>query len=403
MEKITPEHLASIEFSLKWDKNGIKNEDRYYAQRVNFWRDILPPAVAEKIMGASDGDCITHTFRPGEIIPPASGRAVHPVAHNRIDGRLRDGSALRPRYGRFYPRGILQGVSGVFRGNIEPFRCSAVATQGIEADFNHPLADIDLTLEARISDVREKFEEHGGTLIDWAEQVTTGPGMQARCNGEPTDFFSDGAFDRGDPADDRRFYQKPRFVQHVDAHAIDTIRALYGRLLPEGGRVLDLMSSWTSHLPDDLETRSVDGLGLNADELAANQRLTGRTVQDLNRDMRLPFDDAAFDAAICTVSVEYLIRPFDIFEEMTRVLAPGGVFVVSFSNRWFPPKAIRVWTELHPFERMGLVREYFSRNGAFTDLETFSSQGWPRPEDDRYAGQMPVSDPVFAVWARRVQ
>ncbi len=402
MNTITPDNLASIEFSLKWSKNGIKHEDRYFAQRVNFWRDILPPAVAEKIIGASTGDRITHSFRPAQLIPAATAKAIHPVAHTRIEGRLGDGTTLRPRYGRFYPRGILQGVSGVFRGNIEPFRCTAVAKRGIDADFNHPLADRDLVLEAFITDVREKFEEHGGTLYDWAEQVTTGPGMQARCNGEPTDFFSPEAFDRGDPADDRLFYRQPRFVQHIDAHAIDTTRGLYGRLIPEGSRVLDLMSSWTSHLPEDLETRSVDGLGLNAEELSANPRLSRRVVQDLNRDTHLPFDDGAFDAAVCTVSVEYLTRPFDVFDEMARVLAPGGIFVVTFSNRWFPPKAIRVWTEIHPFERMGLVREYFSRNGHFNRLETFSSQGWPRPDDDKYAGQMLVSDPVFAVWGRRV-
>jgi SAM-dependent methyltransferase len=402
MDTITPDNLASIEFSLKWGKNGIKHEDRYYAQRVNFWRDILPPALAEKIMGASAGEHIAHAFAPGEVIPPASTQAIHPVAHARVEGRLSDGTACRPRYGRFYPRGILQGVSGVFRGNIEPFRCTAVAKSGIEADFNHPLADIDLMFEARICDVREKFEEHGGSLNDWAEQITTGPGMQARCNGEPTDFFTSKAFDRGDPADDRLFYRQPRFVQHIDARAIETIQRLYARLIPEDSRVLDLMSSWTSHLPDSLKTRSVDGLGLNAEELAANQRLSRRVVQDLNRDTHLPFDDGAFDAAVCTVSVEYLTRPFDVFEEMARVLAPGGIFIVTFSNRWFPPKAIRVWTEIHPFERMGLVREYFSRSGRFAKLETFSSQGWPRPDDDKYAGQMLFSDPVFGVWGRRV-
>ncbi len=402
MNTITPENLASIEFSLKWEKNGIKHEDRHYAHRVNLWRDILPPTIREAVMGASVGDRIDHLFPPGEIIPPSSPRAIHAVALKNIEGRLVDGTAYRPRYGRFYPRGILHGVSGVFRGNIQPFRCTAVAPDGIEADFNHPLADIELTIEAHITDVRDKFDEHGGSLSDWGEQVTTGPGMQARCNGNPTDFFAPEGFARGDAADDSVFYSKPRFVQHIDARAIATIGALYGRLIPEGGRVLDLMSSWTSHLPATLEMRSVDGLGLNADELAANERLTRHVVHDLNRDPRLPFDDGAFDAAVCTVSVEYLTRPFEVFDEMARVLAPGGIFIVTFSNRWFPSKAIRVWKELHPFERMGLVREFFSRSGRFERLVTFSSQGWPRPDDDKYAGQMPISDPVFAVWGRRV-
>ncbi len=403
MSTITPEKLASIEFNLKWEKNGIKHEDQHFAQRVNFWRDILPPKILEEIMGASAGDRITAAFKPGEIIPPASEKAIHPVAHRNIDGLLADGNAYQPRYGRFYPRGILHGVAGVFRGNIEPFRCTGVEADGIEADFNHPLAGIDLTIEARVREVREKFEEHGGTLNDWGEQVTTGPGMQARCNGNPTDFFVAEAFARDDAADDGHFYRQPRFVQHIDARAIETISALYGRLIPEGSRVLDLMSSWTSHLPADLKTQSVEGLGMNADELSANERLTRYVVHDLNRDPRLPFDDGAFDAAVCTVSVEYLTRPLAVFDEMARVLSPGGIFIVTFSNRWFPPKAIRIWKELHPFERMGMVRELFSHEARFDRLETFSSQGWPRPEDDKYAGQMLNSDPVFAVWGRRAQ
>lgn len=402
MDKITPENLASIEFILKWEKNGIKHEDRHYAHRVNFWRDILPPKFRDGLIGASAGDHIEQSFQPGEIIPPLSPNAIHPVALKSVEGRLADGTPYLPRYGRFYPRGILQGIGGVFRDNIEPFRCTAVATDKIAADFNHPLAGLELNLEARISDVREKFDEHGGTLYDWGEHVTTGPGMQARCNGESTDFFVPEAFAREDTAVDRHFYKRPRFVQHIDTRAIQTIAALYGRLIPPGSRVLDLMSSWTSHLPTDLATQTITGLGLNADELAANERLAERVVHDLNHQPRLPFDDGVFNAAICTVSVEYLTQPFAVFEEMARVLAPGGIFVVTFSNRWFDPKAIRIWKELHPFERLGLVRELFSRGARFDRLETFSSQGWPRPEDDKYAGRLPLSDPVFAVWGRRV-
>jgi SAM-dependent methyltransferase len=401
METITPENLASIEFILKWNKNGIKHEDRLYAHRVNFWRDILPRAMGEHIMGSAAGERVAQTFKPGTLIPPSTPGAIHQVALRNVDGRLADGRAYQPRYGRYYPRGILNGVPGVFRGNVEPFRCTAVAPDRIAADFNHPLADLELNIEATIEDVRAKFEEHGGTLYDWGEQITAGPGMQARCNGQPTDFFAPEAFAREDPTDDQLFYHRPRMVQHIDARAIQTIAELYGRLIPAGSRVLDLMSSWTSHLPADLVTQSVTGLGLNAEELAANELLAERVVHDLNRQPRLPFDDGAFDAAVCTVSVEYLTQPFTVFEEMARVLAPGGIFIVTFSNRWFPPKAIQLWKELHPFERMGLVRELFSRAGGFERLETFSSQGWPRPDDDKYAGQMPFSDPVFAVWGRR--
>jgi SAM-dependent methyltransferase len=267
--------------------------------------------------------------------------------------------------------------------------------------LNHPLAGQALRLEAHITDVREKFEEHGGTVNDWVEQVLSGPGMQSRYNGVATRFFEGPALEREDATDDRQFYAPTRMVQHIDAQAIATISALYGRLIAPGSRVLDLMSSWTSHLPDDLAEVSVTGLGMNAEELAANARLNAYDVHDLNRTPQLPYLDNAFEAVICTVSVEYLTQPFAIFADVARVLAPGGIFVVTFSDRWFPTKAIRIWKELHPFERMGLVLELFRDSGQFQSLETFSSQGWPRPENDTYADRMAFSDPVFAVWGRR--
>ena len=116
---------------------------------------------------------------------------------------------------------------------------------------------------------------------------------------------------------------------------------------------------------------------------------------------QLPFAEAEFDAAVCTVSVEYLTRPLEVFQEVARVLKPGAPFVLTFSNRYFPPKVIRVWEDCHPFERMGLVLEYFQRAGGFTDLATFSLVGLPRPADDKYADRMAYSDPVYAVWGTK--
>jgi SAM-dependent methyltransferase len=153
-----------------------------------------------------------------------------------------------------------------------------------------------------------------------------------------------------------------------------------------------------SHLDQGLELASVTGLGMNADELAANERLRERIVHDLNRSPVLPFADAEFDAVICTVSVEYLVHPFEVFREVARVLKAGGRFIVTFSNRWFPPKAIRIWADAHPFERMGLVLEYFLKDGLFRNLNTFSLTGLPRPVSDKYAGQMQWSDPIYSVW-----
>jgi len=191
-------------------------------------------------------------------------------------------------------------------------------------------------------------------------------------------------------------------VDHLDRTAIGEVSALYGRLIPQGSRILDLMSSWHSHLPASLQGGAVVGLGMNAAELADNPVLTERLVQDLNQEPGLPFANGAFDAVVCTVSVEYLTRPFAIFRDVARVLRPGGIFVVSFSNRWFPPKAIRLWEELHEFERPGLVLEYFLESGLYRDLETWTLRGRPRPADDPYADRLAFSDPVYGVWGVRV-
>lgn len=393
--------LATMEFEIGWEHGGVHHCERRHAGRVNFWRDILPAGLIAQIAPRPGPGRFTLALPPGAVLPPRRDALIHRVAREAVARREVDGVALVPRFGRFYPRGILHRATGVFPNNVEPFRCVEVDDRELCADFNHPLAGKPLTLAVEVSDLRPKFEERGGTSVDWLEETLSGPGMQARVDGRPTDFFSDRPFARADERDDRDFYRAPRFVQHIDPAARRVIAALYARLIRPGADVLDLMGSWTSHLPDSLTPGSLTVLGLNDAELAANPRATARVVHDLNRAPRMPFTGAGFDAVICTVSVEYLIRPFEVFAEVARILRPGGVFVVTFSNRWFPPKAIRLWAELHEFERPGLVLEYFLESGQYKALHTFSMRGLPRPEDDKYYGRIPYADPVYAVWGVR--
>jgi SAM-dependent methyltransferase len=175
------------------------------------------------------------------------------------------------------------------------------------------------------------------------------------------------AFARVDEGDDAEFYAPPRLVTHIDGEAIAALGAFYGAALPPGGVVLDLMSSWVSHLPADLALAELIGHGMNARELAANPRLTRWFVQDLNRDPALPLDDRSLDAALCCVSVQYLQKPTEVFAEVRRVLRPGAPFIVSFSNRCFPTKAVRIWRSLDTNGHAGLVRSYFERAG-FSDI-----------------------------------
>ena len=196
------------------------------------------------------------------------------------------------------------------------------------------------------------------------------------------------AFLRADESDDGLFYAAPRLVHHTDDAARAAVTALYREHVPPGADVLDLMSSWVSHLPPDLELGRVAGLGMNAQELAANPRLTGRMVQNLNADPVLPYRDGAFDAALCCVSVQYLTRPVEVFAEVGRVLRPGAPFVVTFSNRCFPTKAVAAWRALDDDGHAALVAEYARQSGAFGPAEVTTH----RP---------PGGDPLIGVVVRR--
>ena len=196
------------------------------------------------------------------------------------------------------------------------------------------------------------------------------------------------AFRRADESADALFYRTPRLVTHIDERAVAAVTDLYRAHVPQGGAVLDLMSSWVSHLPPEAEYGRVAGLGMNAEEMDANPRLTEWTVQSLNEQAALPYGDAAFDAALCCVSAQYLTRPAEVFAEVGRVLRPGAPFVVTFSNRCFPTKAVHAWRALDDAGHVALVERYFAGAGRF---------GEPEATVHRPAG----GDPLFGVVARR--
>ena len=173
-------------------------------------------------------------------------------------------------------------------------------------------------------------------------------------------LYSEGAFTRQDEADDALFYTTDRFVSHLDSEARQTIERLIGTLIfEEDAVIMDLMAGWDSHIPQAIRVDRVVGLGLNENELKENPALTEYVIHDLNNEPRLPFVDNTFDVVINTVSVDYITKPIDVFRDVGRVLKPGGVFMVVFSNRMFPQKAVRVWRESGEDERVLLVEELF--------------------------------------------
>jgi len=194
-------------------------------------------------------------------------------------------------------------------------------------------------------------------------------------------------FDREDESPDELFYRSPRMVTHIDDATIYALTQFYRDQLSIGTHVLDLMSSFVSHLPDELELGRVAGLGMNAEELAANRRLDDWVVHDLNREPVLPFADASFDAVLNAVSVQYLVDPVAVFSSILRVLRPRGVSIVAMSHRCFPSKAIRAFHSSSGPQRMEFV-------GRFCALAGF--------DDVQHIDRSPLgADPLWIVIARK--
>lgn len=215
-------------------------------------------------------------------------------------------------------------------------------------------------------------------------------------------FLSPDAFSRLDESDDTSFYGQDRFVSHLDAQALVAVESILGTLISEENPViLDLMAGWDSHIPKTLHPKQIIGLGLNSNELRENQALDESVLHDINKDPRLPFPDSSFDVVINSVSVDYMTQPVRVFEEVRRVLKPGGLFLVIFSNRMFPGKAVKIWRQSSENERIMLVEDFFKCSGGFEDPAVFISRGKPRPKEDKYAPLGIPSDPIYAVYAEK--
>lgn len=198
--------------------------------------------------------------------------------------------------------------------------------------------------------------------------------------------FSADAFERYDESPDERFYSSPRLVTHIDDRAIAAVTELYREHLPSDGAILDLMSSWVSHLPSDIRYSRVVGLGMNEEELKRNPRLDNYVIQNLNSNSRLPFGNAEFDGCGICVSIDYLARPVAVLQEVGRVLKAGSPLIVTFSNRCFPDKAIAIWLQLEDQGRIRLVESYLGDAGNFQNIRSL----------DRSPRRM-FSDPLYAV------
>ena len=399
-----PINDTSYRLSIDYESDYGNHSDCLYVQKQNLAAVIktLPASISNDITAFDDGtssvNIKTYDYIKGKLfnndnqlqtISVAMADFIRHPGHNiDID--------IEPRFGRFYPATLFNSQKLATSKRMIPLRVIDLMYKELLVDTSHALCNYNTTVTI------EESDSQADTHILQAGQIPdflTGPGMQLRYNGKATDFFSDEPYLRADDSIDSEFYSRARHINHLDDAAQAQLKSVYKKLIPADCEILDLMSSINSHIDESLERKKITGLGLNRAELEANPLLDEIIIHDINNNQQLPFDDASFDITVCSLSIEYITQPSRLFDEVARILRPEGRFIISFSNRWFPTKAVQVWNNLHDFERIGLVMEYFIDSAHFGDINTYSLRGVPRPSNDKH--NIPLSDPVYVVWANK--
>lgn len=388
----------------RWRSSVGEHEENFFC-KINVWRDLhlFPHAMREDISNASSGDILRYDFSKNKLIS-FSYDYIFELPINNF--QYKKANISKPRLGRFYPLGLFSGLQGVFSSNSKPTRIIGIKedTNVIMIDTNHPLSRYDIKLDFEIFQAMKKSGELGGECKDWINMaIDDGPGMQVPFEGINTDFALNEkeTFDRQDNSEDKAFYHQPRLTSHIDDRChINLIQKYSQLIIKKGAKVLDLMSSYQSHIPEfyDLE---IIGLGMNIDELKANRQLKDFLLQDINENPKLPFNNESFDYVLCDLSIEYLIRPMEVLQEVHRILSKDGLLCISFSNRYFPQKVIKTWQELHDFEKLGYVIELLRQSDNFKELKTFTYRNFRRPNHDKYFGKSHISDPLYLVAAKK--
>ncbi|WP_338667252.1 hypothetical protein [Pseudodesulfovibrio methanolicus] len=346
--------IGALEFTVTWQRDGEQHEEWFLGRRVNPVNDIFPRGMREALEGKRAGESVAFTYAPRLCIPRRRDSLVLRLTRDRLRPKTVSGEPIIPRMGRFYPQGHIDGLLDVYPDTLTPFRLVGLDDETFTADRNHPLADVPVTIEAKIQYLEERDTGTYGSLTHWREATCDwGPGMQALLDGEPPDFFHPAFFDRA--ADLGEDFRPPA----PDAAALRNYRRILGRFVKPGMRVLDLS-------PD-------------------SERPTGQ-----------------YDAAACLCSLEYMDRPVDILRYVAYFLPPGAPVVLAFTEAFDPDRAIRGWRELHPFERMGLALEYLRMAGFTEGLGTVSMRNdWRDREDPAFLKTKGVSDPVFAAYGHK--
>ncbi|WP_419788316.1 methyltransferase domain-containing protein [Pseudodesulfovibrio sp.] len=343
--------IGALEFSVSWEKDGIRHEERYIGRKFNPVNDIFPQGMREALEGMSTGQSVTLPYEPRYCIPRFRESKVLHLPLRRLRKKDIHAQPIIPRTGRFYPQGHIDGLLDVYPDTLTPFRLVGLEDDAFIADLNHPLALIPITIEARIQYLEQRDRGTYGSLTHWREATCDwGPGMQTRYKGRPTDFFTPDFFNRQNENETRPIPPMP------DAKARENMETVRNRLISPGMKVLDITAE-------------------------------------------CPLASGSFDAAVAVQTFEYEQQPEDLLQNVADRLQPGAPVIIFFTDQWDSASVLRGWTDLHQFERMGLVLEYLRRAGLDFKAGTVSIRNDWRPKDDpRFIETRGVSDPVYAVY-----
>ena len=417
---INEKQNLSLQLDIQWNDKLVTYRDRYFLLKTNLWRDSYPAALDYQIKRAKLNQTIKVDYKAGELLQEEfSKNNLKTIPLSKFNQYFQGPISIIPTVGRFYPRGMIEGVAGCFKMDDRPFRIIAKTDDTLDIDLNHPLSYFPLKLTATITDIFDANQQNGGRCNNVAETITiNGPGLQTLLCGhsntdnsnsdmisESTNFFAAMPFSRKIEDDDALFYASIESKPPVDLAAIEQLKQFYSKHLNDlysapstnNCKILDLMSGPDSYLPVAGESVEVSGLGLKEDDLKANKSLSRSIVHDINKNPALPFENDYFDAIICSFSIEYMIKPQQVFQHLARILKPGGQLIIAFSDRYFEKKVIALWEDVHSFERMGLVLEYFHQSNAFEKLSAESIRGLIKQDGDPYVSKNVYSCPLFII------
>ncbi|HEM55684.1 MAG TPA: methyltransferase domain-containing protein [Thermodesulfobium narugense] len=389
--KINKDSRISMSIDIIWEEDNVKHVENYFI-RPHMWldADTLPKNLYEWLEGKDVGDIFEFTYSAGELFEPYSSKNILPIKW------ISEEEKSFFKVGRFYPLETLMGREG--KNSIEKpfFRCIEKRDDLFFADFNHPLSEKRCTLRAKIIKVVEQLEVKcgtGGICYDWLSEFGFGIGMQGKFKQIETDFYSENSFIVEDSDESGIFYESNSSIINVDLVLKNKIGEILENIINDNSKILDIMGRATPYLRNNPDITIV---GLNKEVSSLNKKISSINNKNIFKDSRLPYHDNQFDIVICSFCFEYIPHPHEFASEVKRVLKADGSFVTIFTNRYFKPKSILLWSELNEFERLGYLQDIYKKTN-FKEINTYTSRGYLRALSDPEAVIDRHSAPLFLI------